>query len=75
MAVGYISTVTIIFYEILYLSGYYMEQKIIHRSKYYTLEKNIFHSCYLWKFASSFTSDQVKKLVVYFSLYESSFHL
>ena len=38
----------------------------------YTLDKRFLQLLYFWKFASCFFSGRVKKLVVYFGLYESS---
>ena len=37
--------------------------------------EDIFRSCFFWKFVSCFDSDKVKKLEVYFGLYESSLFL
>ena len=49
-------------------------KKNVHRTKYYTLEKNVFTTATFWRLVSSFNSDEVKILVVYFGLYESYLH-
>ena len=41
----------------------------------YTLEKRFLQLLYFWRFVSCFLSGRVKKLVVYFGLYESSLDL